>query len=68
MCLTISCHTGICTSSRNRDQNISAIKIFSRVLSDYGWAFGKYIGFIDHFNTQLAIALTYSAIANYHTL
>jgi hypothetical protein len=29
---------------------------------------GVWIGFIDHFNTQLVITLDYSAIADLHTL
>jgi hypothetical protein len=67
MCLNISCHKGISTSIINRDQNVSAIRILSRVLSDYRRGFGLDIGFIDHFNTHVTI-LHYSAIANFHTL
>jgi hypothetical protein len=35
---------------------------------DYRRSFGLYIGFIEHFNTQLVIQINYSAIADFHTL
>jgi hypothetical protein len=35
---------------------------------DSEWGLGLHVGFIDHFNTQLVIALNYGAIANFHTL
>jgi hypothetical protein len=37
-------------------------------MSDYGRGFELGIGFIDHFNTHIIIALNYSAITDLHTL
>jgi hypothetical protein len=42
--------------------------LLSRSMCDSRRGFGLYIGFIDHFITQLVITLKYSAIADFHAL
>jgi hypothetical protein len=60
-------HCFVHKSRRQAKSRESSIIYCHVVWSDSRRSFGLYIGFIDHFNTQLVFTLNYCASANLHT-